>query len=532
MCNLYKVMVVMFALGMMMFLAACGQQQPEAPAPAPAAVQPGAAVAEPGPAPEAQPDEQLVFVVSSFPLSLDNALANEWNAHRINMNMVETLVKFDGPDYNIVPLLAESWDFQDPQTVIFNLRQGVLFHNGDEMRASDVAFSIMRGVNSPPVRFILDTIESVDVIDDFTVQVNLNTPFVPILSHLTHPGAAINSERAVREKGDDFANHPIGTGPFQFGSMMLGNYVELVRFDDYWGEPAGVASIRLIVIPEAASRLIAVETGAAHLAFDISPHDIPRMRESPYMTYDITPIARLHFLGLNHESATAPALQDPRVRQAINHAIDVPAIIAAVYQGLGRITHGPMIAIPASLEFEGIEFNVDRALELMEEAGYADGFPLSLWVNADNQLEVDTAVILQNMLGQIGIDVEITSAEFATFLASINAGEHDAYVLSWTNMTFDPDYALTLFHGSSRPSPNRFRYHNPELDRLLDLGREEMDPALRLEIYHQAQEIIVQDMPAVFLMQAEELTALSPNLRNFLNFPVSTPRLANVYITN
>ena len=509
------VSVVLMALA----LTACGGAQPDAGA-------------ETGADPALVQGNHLVVAVPSFPVSLDNTMANEFNSLMVHYNIVETLVRFDGPNFNVVPGLAESWEMPDPQTVIMYLRQGVLFHNGNEMRASDVAFSIMRGVDSPPVRFILNTIESVDVIDDFTVQINLNIPFAPILNHLTHPGAGVNCERAVLEAGDDFANHPIGTGPFMFSSMSLGDYVELVRFEDYWGEQPGVDGITITVIPEVANRLIAVETGSAHISFDISPHDIPRLQEDPNLAYNRAAVPRIHFLGFNHQSPTATPLLDPRVRQAINYAIDVEAIVDVVYQGLGRIVHGPMVGIPGSLEFDGFEFNLDRARELMAEAGYADGFSLELWNTADNQLEVDTSVILQNMLGQIGIDVNIVSVEFAAFLASINNGEHDAYVLSWNNITADPDYALTLFHGGNIPSPNRFRYQNTELDRLLDMGREELNAPARLEIYRQAQHIIAEDMPAVFLLQGEELTALSPQVQGFVNFPIRTSKFNTVYFAN
>ena len=477
-------------------------------------------------------DSTLVVVVPSFPVSLDNTRTNDFNSSLVHRNIIQTLLNFDGPDFNIVPNLAERWEMPNPRTVIVYLRRGVLFHNGDELKASDVAFSVMRSVTSPPVAFMFNMIESVDVIDDYTAQINLRIPFVPILAHLANQGAAISSERAVREAGDDYGSRPVGTGPFMFSSMSLGEYVEIVRFDDYWGDPPGVERILFNVIPEDTNRLIEIETGAAHIAFDISPHHIPRLETDRNLAYDRAGVPRFHFLGFNQQSPTAIPLRDIRVRQAINHAVDVRSLVGTVYQGLGRITHGPLVGVPGVIEFEPFEYNLDRARQLMAEAGYADGFSVSLWNTAANQQEVDTSVILQNMLGQINIDVEIVSLEFATFIQGINAGNHDMYVLSWLNGLADADYGLTLFHSNNIGGSNRFRYSNPELDRLLDRGREELNPVTRLEIYREAQRIIVGDVPAVFLLHGEELVALSPNIRGFVNFPNRSPRLNNVRIVN
>ena len=509
MVKMKKVLLVLLVCALAFSVAACGN---------------GATTAPGG-------ESHLIVAIPSFPVTLDNTATNETNSLMIHHNIVETLVRFDGPNFNIVPGLAESWDMVDPQTIVMNLRQGVLFHNGDEMRASDVQFSLMRGVASPQTGFIHRQIESVDIIDDFTVQINLNIPFAPALAHLTHPGAAINSQRAVEEAGDAFGDNPVGTGPFMFSSMSLGDYVEIVRFEDYWGERPGVDRITYRIIPEVTSRLIAVETGEAHIAFEISPHDIPRLQEDPNLAYDISSIPRFHFVGFNMQTTNATQIHDPRVREAINLAIDVYAIVETVYQGLGQVTHGPLVAIPGVINFPGHEVNLERARQLMAEAGYEDGFTLSLWNNADNQECVDKAVIIQNMLAQIGITVEIVSVEFATFLAGATAGEQDMHVLHWNNITADPDYGLALWHSTNIGASNRFRYDNPEVDRLLDLGRSELDPAARTEIYNEVQRLIVADMPAIFLLHGEELVALSPNVEGFVNFPSRIPELHTVRLT-
>lgn len=468
----------------------------------------------------------LQVVQAGFPVSMDTTRSNDLASSMVNRQYAETLVMFATPAFDLVPHLAESWEMPDPQTLIMSLRQGVMFHNGDEMKASDVAFSLMRGVNSPTVRFILEMIESVDVLDDHTVQINLNVPFAPILGHLTHLGAAIVSERAVMEMGDDFANRPVGTGPFMVESMGLGEFVELVRHENYWGRLPEIERITIRTIPEAANRLIEIETGGAHIAMGIAPHNLPRLQADPNLDYFRIFALQMHHMGFNFRN---PALADIRVRQAINYALDVPAIVETVFQGTGRPISGPMVGIPGSLTFDPHPFNVGRARELMAEAGFADGLTLSLWSNVANQVDTDQAIIIQNMLAEINIDVEIVAVEFATFASRTHAGDHDMYLHGWTNPPADPDYAMILFHSNSiYGTGNRMFYSNPEVDRLLDLGRMELDPARRLQLYEEAQQLIVADMPAVWILQSEALVSIAPGLRNFVNFPINTPRLWDI----
>ena len=168
----------------------------------------------------------------------------------------------------------------------------------------------------------------------------------------------------------------------------------------------------------------------------------------------------------------------------------------------------------------------------MAEAGYANGFSVTLFVASDNQQEMDTAVILQNMLAQINIDVQIVAMEMGAFLAAATAGHQDMHLLSWNSFSGDHHNGLILFHSDSIGASNRFRYSNPEVDRLLNLGAGELDPVRRIEIYKEVQRLIHYDTPGIFLMIGEELVALSPNVTGFVNFPFRFPRLNTVHFIN
>jgi len=473
----------------------------------------------------ARAEQHLVVVSAGFPVMVDPGRSNDLASSLVNRQWAETLVMFATPAFDIVPHLAESWHMPDPQTLIMYLRQGVMFHNGDEMRASDAAFSIRRALEEPRLRFILEMIESVEVIDDFTLQINLEIPFAPILGHLTHLGAAVLPERVVTEMGDGFANSPVGTGPFMVNSIVLGDHVELARNENYWGTAPTVDRITIRTIPEAANRLIEVETGAAHIAMGIAPHNLSRLQDDPNLDYNRMFALRHHFMGFNVER---PGLSDIRVRQAINHAIDVPALVAAVYQGTGRVTNSVTVGVPGTREFEPIEFDLDRARELMAEAGFSDGLTLSLVCNVANQMDTDKAVIIQSMLAEIDINVEIVAAEFAVFLTAANSGEYDMFLHGYTNPPADLDYSLMQFHHSAIGWSNRFFMRNAKIDDLLDQGRSELDPVRRLEIYAEAQQLIWDYSPAVFISQGEDLLAVAPGLGGFVNFPIATPRFWTV----
>jgi len=536
--KLRKSLALLLAVIMVtMLVAACAQTTPDTTettdAPGTAeTTQGGGAATAPGAQTPGEYGGTLVVLAPSFVTSLDTTRSNDVQSSSMNRQYAETLVMFDS-DFNIMPHLAETWYFynDDPQTLRMNLRQGVLFHNGDEMRASDAAFSIMRGVESPITNFILNMIDSVDVIDDFTIQINMNIPFVPILGHLTHLGSSIVSERAVNELGDDFGNRPVGTGPFKFESMVLGEGVELVRFEDYWGQRPGVDRISFRVVPEGVNRIIEIETGNAHIAFDIPPHDLRRLQEDPNLDYDRRMTVRMHHMGFNLESGGP--LEDIRIRQAINYAIDVDLLVDTVFQGIGRVANGPMVGTPGTVEFDPWPYNPDRAMELMAEAGLADGFTLTLHVNIGSQADTDVAAIVQNMLAQVGIQVEIVALEFATFIESLNRGDHDMYLIGHTNVSADPDYGLILFHSSSIGTASNFFFlRDAEIDRLLDEGRQELDPATREAIYVEAQHRIYDMVLGVYYLWAEELVAISPNLHGFVNFPIRTPRLWDLTISD
>ena len=218
------------------------------------------------------------------------------------------------------------------------------------------------------------------------------------------------------------------------------------------------------------------------------------------------------------EPGSAPPFNDPLVRQAISKAIDREAIISGIYDNYGIPAIGPLAPgiFGYTEDIDVVEYNMDEARALLEEAGMADGFSTTIWTN-DNPQRQAIAVLVQEALAELNITVEIEVMEFGTYLEQTAAGQHDMFILGWSNPTGDADYGMyALFHSSQKGNPgNRSFYENAEVDALLDQGRQETDPAAREAIYAEVAQLLTDDAPMAFLLHTEYLTGVSDNVQGF-----------------
>jgi peptide/nickel transport system substrate-binding protein len=335
---------------------------------------------------------------------------------------------------------------------------------------------------------------------------------------LAHYGTSIVSQRAVTEHGNLFHENPTGSGPFKFDSITLGDRVELSRFEEYWGDKPVFSKLTWRAMPEATNRLIEVEAGNADIALHINPSDIARAESSSSLVLHRKLGVGAHYLGLNVLKAP---FDDIRVRQAIAHALDLETISNVCYEGSGSFGAS---AIPSviwgGVTIEPFGYDVERAKQLMAEAGLADGFSTSLWYNTEDQQYAQAVQMIQNQLREINIDVTITAYEWATYLDLTEVGEHEMFLLSWYTPTGDADYGLydtssTMGWGAG----NRSFFSNPDIDALLIEGRSSVDPARRLAIYADAQELIRDEAGNIHFHYTEELHVTTPNVRGLVLNP-------------
>jgi len=478
--------------------------------------------------------DSLVVINASQPWSLDPALARDTPSVIIMRQVYETLFNQNLQTMEIVPSLAERWAFENdaqgnPTLLRLHLKRGVTFHSGDAFTAADVKFSLDRASVSPHLKNMVEAIDRTEVINDYEALVVLKFPFAPLLNNLAMPLMSITSEKAVTAGGDSYAQNPIGTGAMKFVTWVAGNRIELTRFDDYHGQAPRIKDITFRFIADPATALLEMETGGADLLLNVQPQDITRIESAPNLQLLRAQDFSLEFVGFN---VRKPPLDNPKVRQAINHAIDREAIVRTVFPGAGVPGRGPLsrrVWASAADILPQYEYDVEKAKRLLAEAGYPNGFNVKIITN-DGATRIDTVSIVLNMLSQVGITAELQILEWAANLEAANRGDHDLTVRSWITVTGDPDYGLEVFHSRAWGAPgNRTFYSNPEVDRLLDAGRMEIDLARREQLYIEAQKIIHEEAPWVYILEGEGRVAARSNLRGFTIDPTGYHTVWNVW---
>lgn len=464
--------------------------------------------------------------------SLDPHNTNDMASAAALIHIYSTLVTVNN-DGELVGDLAESWEQTSDRDWKFKLHEGVKFHDGTELKASDVKFSIEREKDSPQVQYLVEKIDTVEVVDDYTFVFHLSEPYSALLGNLVHEGSSILSEKAVTAAGDKYKDHPIGTGPLKYVEWVPNNRLVMEKFVDYFGgpyfkEPGKAERITFKVIPEGTSRTIALETGEVDFVQKLESADIKRIEENP----DLKTMERVSIsveqLGFNVEMAPFDNLL---VRQAISHAVNKQAIIDVVLEGRGQVLNSLMgRGIPGFNEnVKGYDYDVERARELMKEANFEDGFTVKLVANGD--LRNRTAQLIQSDLSQIGINVEIELLEYGAYLDAVNTGKYPMHIAGWTNGTFDGDGSLNPLYNSANKgaSGNRSFYSNPTVDKMLLNAATEMDRDKRLKLYGDIQQILSDDAVAVPLYSSNEVVAMRKGLQGFTLQPVSAHRFENLH---
>ncbi len=475
--------------------------------------------------------QTITIAMGADPVTFDLHNTNDQPTSQVSRQIYDTLV-IQNEELELDPGLAESWDYVDDTTILFHLRRGVTWHNGDAFTADDVVWTIERFLSLPAhSAFLLDGIlSSVEALDDHTVQLELQFPFAPILNHLAHSSLAIMNQNAVEAAGDDYGTSVVvGTGPFTFDSWQTGDRVVLQRNDDWWGGDVLPETLVFRPIAEGSVRGIELETGGVDIAYTLPPSDARATENSDRPTH-LVPVRTLStaYIGFNVQ---AEPFDNPLVRQAINHAVDVDLIVETIYTGQAERAVSPISSdvFGANPDLEPYTYDPELARELLAEAGYADGFSTSIWTN-DNPQRMEIAQIVQAELGNIGIQVDVQVVEWGTYLADTAAGLHDMFILGWVTVTGDADYGLySLFHSSQFGDPgNRTFYANDRVDELLEAARVETDPDTRVSLYAEAQEILQEDAPWIFLIVTTEEHGVSDAIEGFVPHPAGHHRLYSV----
>ena len=478
---------------------------------------------------EAAAGGDLIIAELSDASSLDPHGSNDVPSSNIQSNLYETLVNRDA-NGELVPGLAESWTQVDDLTWEFKLKSGVTFHDGEAFNAEAVKTSFDRLLDpevASPRAFLFEMVTEVKVVDESTIQFVTEYPFSPLLAHLTHNGGSIISPKSIEEDyaameadssvkaGSVIGTNPVGTGPFKFESWTPGTEIKLVKFAEYAGTPVHIDSVTFKVVPESATRVAELQSGYAHIIGAVEPGQVANVNTFDGASVLETASSSLTYLGFNTEKEP---FNDPKVRQAISKAIDRPTLIDGIYEGFGIPAISPLAPgiFGYTEDVTSMAYNIDEAKALLAEAGYADGFKTTIWTN-DNPARQQVAIVLQEELKKLNIQAEIEVMEFGSYLEKTAAGEHDMFILGWSNPTGDADYGLyALFHSSQHGDPgNRSFYTSEKVDELLEKGRREADPTAREAIYKEALQLISDESPMAFVLHPYTLTGVSDKVSGF-----------------
>ncbi len=461
---------------------------------------------------------KLTIAMDVEPVGLDPTLVTAFASHRILENIYDGLLRFS-EDMKLVPNLAQSYTVVDPYTIVFELRSNVKFHDGTPLTADDVLFTFQRimdpNVKSPAATFYQD-VESVTA-DGNKILFKLKKPMA---NSLLPNFAGVNSSiisKAFAEKGENLQLKTNGTGPFILAEYVAGNYMVLKRNPNYFidGLPY-LDEIKIIFMPEEISRVAALKNGDVDLARIYEPTNLKQFVTEAFKIYR-SPVLSYYLIGLN---TTRGPLKDPAVRNALNYALNRDAIVKVVALSEGVVT-GPMnpMVQPWALlpnDFDEYKYDPAKAKKLLSDAGYPNGFDLEIMTSQRYNFD-KVAQVVQAQLAAIGVRVKIDLVEWGIFISRWRESNFDAFI-SMNSGSIEPDIQFYR-HFVTGGSTNVFKYSNPRVDELLEMGRNTVDSKKRKQIYDELQRILVKDSPVIFLYCSNQLFVSNSSVEGFKLLP-------------
>ena len=458
----------------------------------------------------AQAPETLVVDLVNEPSSLDPHM--QWNpdSYYVYRNIFDNMVTRDDSG-EIVPQVATGWDYASETEVVFTIRDDIVFHDGEPLTAQDVAYSVNR-ITDPdlgsPQLGQFNKITGAEVTGENEVTLTTDGPYPVLLAQLVK--LSIVPEHVVEEVGDEAFNAaPVGSGPYVFEEWERGVQVTLSANEAYWGNAAPFPSVEFRAVPEASTRMANLQSGASHLIVTIDPDQAAQLETSGGVEPRNVLTERVGFLGLNPQRG---ATADPRVRRAIAHAIDKELIVDALLGGFDRPVD--IMLSPAHFGWvdgiEGPDHDPERARALLEEAGAIAEEPMIFATAPVFDQRIVQA--LQQMLTEVGLDVEIELTDMATYLDRVRAPSPEGPHMNfgrWSCACQDADGVLfPLLHSGSSWS----NWASDATDAALERGRSTLDDAERIAAYAEVHETTVSEVPLVPLYQAAILYGADENL--------------------
>jgi peptide/nickel transport system substrate-binding protein len=447
---------------------------------------------------------------------------------------------FQEPDGNLVPRLATGYEVsKDGLAWTIKLRKGVKYTDGTPFNAQAMKVTFDRILNPKmrvPLRFAVSMVKSCEVVDDYTIKLNLKYPFAPLAPTLSMALVTAMSPAAIKKHGEDVRQHPVGAGPYKLAEWVKGDRIIMVRNKDYYGEKPSVEKIIWKVVPEVSTREAMLRSGEIDVCYKPSPANVAALDADPGITVDAPLDTRTIFMGLNCQKGIT---KNKLVRQAFNYAVDKKAIVKKILFGTAQAMDGPVSPILFGYKKMDKQYDYDpeKAKALLKKANFDFNQVVKMRTpNGRYLFDKQVSETVQAFLQAIGVKVELRTYDWPTYVAGllkpIEESELEVFLLGWGPLFLDADMALYGQFTCAVNPPNGLGsafYCNAEYDKLMLASRKEMDPKKREALLFKASDMVWEDCPWIWLHVEKFVLAYKNNIKGMVVTP--TEKFYPTYIT-
>ena len=473
----------------------------------------------------ADTNELVVGIAQDLDDSLDPHKTVKAGTREVMFNVFEGLMK-PTPNGDLTPAIAESYEVsEDRMTYTFHLREGVQFHNGKTVTAEDVVYSIQRCAAATETGIVqveaFSVIQAIETPDDKTVAITISEASNEFISYMT---TAILPADYDKQDTD-----PVGTGPFKFVSRTAQDSVVLEKFDGYWGTPAQLDKVTLKIMENADSLMMSLQSGAIDLCAHLTSTQVAQLEKDFNVAEGTMNLVQAMYLN----NAVAP-FDDVRVRQALCYAVDKQEIIDLAFDGYGSPIGSSMYPAFGKYFDDSLTNyytrDVEKAKALLAEAGYPDGFDMTITVPSNYKPHMDTAEVLVQQLAQIGVNAAIEPIEWESWVSDVYAGrQFQSTVVGVDASTMTARALLERF--TSDYGKNFINYNNAEYDALFQQTLTAYDDAEQTAIYKQMLANLTENAANVYIQDLADLVAVRKGVEGVTFYPIYVLDLANLHYT-
>jgi len=491
--------------------------------------------------------ENFIYCSEASPTAFNPQVTTDGTSNNAAAHTIyEKLVTFNYGSTEVIPALATQWQIsKDQKTYTFELRKNVPFHRTSYFKptrffnADDVIFSFnrMRKKNHPYHLIsggnyeyfsgmdMANLIADIEKIDDYKISIHLNKPESPFLANLAMSFMSITSKEygdflQKKETPENIDTQPIGTGPFQYHKYIKDTVIRYKRFEDYWGQKPAIKNLIFAITPDASVRFQKLKAKECHLIIEPLPYDLEAMGKDPHITLKEKSGLNIGYLAFNTQKKP---FNNQLVRKAIALTLNRPSYIKAIYLGNAIVAKNPM---PPSIwsyndDIEPYTQDIEQAKNLLKKAGYPNGFKTQLWTlpvtRPYNPNGKKMGEMMQADLAKIGVQVDLISYDWPTYLKKSRDGEHSMIQLGWTGDNGDPDNFLHTLLGCSavESGSNASKWCHPQFDSLIVQAKSTSDQKQRTQLYKKAQEIFHEELPWVPIAHSKIFRAMSPQVSGY-----------------